>query len=323
MMDAQSKISILKSMVTERINIVLASDAPRSLYDPMRYTVSAGGKLLRPVLLMLVHEALGGVPDQALHAAVALELTHNFTLVHDDIMDHDDLRRGRETVHKRWDESTAILAGDGLFALAFSELAQTRSPNLTKALQIFSQGILRVCEGQAMDKDFERRDEITLDEYYEMIDKKTGQLFQVACHVGALLADVEKDQISAVVQYGQMLGRAFQIQDDLLDAISQESILGKNIGSDLQEHKKSFLVVHALHSSSRSRCEQLIKKDNLTTKDIQTLVQIFEEIGTIGAARAEISRALHLSQSLLDNIRDNPNKQILLKFIDNISGRQF
>lgn len=303
--------------------LVLEPDKPQSLYDPMRYAASAGGKLLRPILLMLVHETLGGVPDQALHAAVALELTHNFTLVHDDIMDHDDLRRGRETIHKRWDESTAILAGDGLFALAFSELAQTSSPNMTKVLNVFSQGILRVCEGQAMDKDFERREEITLEEYYEMIGKKTGQLFVVACHVGALLAETDQHLLNAVIQYGQLLGRAFQIQDDLLDIISHETILGKNIGSDLQGHKKSFLVVHALNSSDRSRCEPLIKKEALTIEDIQSLRHLFQEIGTIRAAQTEISQALNQSRILLDQIPDNPNKSVLKDFTEKIAGRNF
>lgn len=316
-------IPILKEKVINRINFVLTPDTPQSLYDPMRYGASAGGKLLRPILLLLIHETLGGAPDQALHAAVALELTHNFTLVHDDIMDHDNLRRGRETVYKRWDESTAILAGDGLFALAFSELAQIDSPNLTLVFKVFSQGILRVCEGQAMDKDFERRDEITLSEYYEMIDKKTGQLFAVACHVGALLADADGHQINTAIQYGQLLGRAFQIQDDLLDVTSKESILGKNIGSDLQEHKKSFVVVHALNSSERSRCEQLIKKMDLTVEDIQSLVHIFQEIGTIKAAQTEISQALERSRYLLDRFPDGPHKAVLRKFTDQIAERNF
>jgi geranylgeranyl pyrophosphate synthase len=318
----KGKLSFLKDRVTKRIEQVIVPKSPLSLYDPMLYAVSSSGKQLRPVLLMLVNEALGGDLAQSIHAAVSLELIHNFTLVHDDIMDHDDLRRGRETVFKRWDENVAILAGDGLLVMAYLELAQTSPDSLAKVLHVFSQGILEVCEGQTLDKDFETREEISLQEYYEMIDKKTGQLFAVACQVGALLAGAHEEQTAAMVQYGKMIGRAFQIQDDLLDAISQEYVFGKNIGSDLEEHKKSFLVVHALNSPYRDKCERLIKKEKITSGDIQKIVQIFKKIGTIDAAKNEILQTLSHARNALAELPANENRDFLSELIDTIATRK-
>ena len=320
--DFEQKLSLLKEMVAARIQHILSPQSPHSLYDPMLYAVSAGGKKLRPVLLLLVNEALGGHPTQAIHAAVALELVHNFTLVHDDIMDHDDLRRGRETLHKHWDESAAILAGDGLHVLAFRELAQTSTSHMQKIIQVFSEGILQVCEGQALDKDFEARDKISMDEYYDMIDKKTGKLFAVACHIGAVLADATERQTLAMIEYGMLLGRAFQIQDDLLDVVSEESVLGKDIGSDIQEHKKSFLAVHAL-AVNPHKCRLLLEKRRLSSHDIQQIIGLFKDIGTLDAARDEIARVLAKSRQALQEMPPGPNAIYLADLVEKIASRAF
>ncbi len=320
----EQKISELKKVVENRIYEIVNKTEPLTLYEPMRYAISSGGKRLRPVLLLLVNEAVGGGLENALDAAVALELVHNFTLVHDDIMDNDDLRRGRATVHKKWDTNVAILSGDALLVLAYSALHRNPSPILPEVLNDFSNGILKVCEGQTLDKEFETRGSVTLEEYYEMIDKKTAELFSVACHVGSILGGGTDEQINAMKIYGKKVGRAFQIQDDLLDVISEETILGKDIGSDIEENKKTFLVVHALENAGEDQKQKLnviLNKKRITADDVKNVIDIFRQTNTITAARNLIENCLNDAKKALLPLPDNSAKYYLSELLDTIAKR--
>ncbi|MBN2414070.1 polyprenyl synthetase family protein [candidate division KSB1 bacterium] len=320
----EQKISELKKVVENRIYEIVNKNEPVTLYEPMRYAISSGGKRLRPVLLLLVNEAVGGTLENALDAAVALELVHNFTLVHDDIMDNDDLRRGRETVHKKWDANVAILSGDALLVLAYSALHSNPYPILPEVLKDFSRGILKVCEGQTLDKEFETRESVTLEEYYEMIDKKTAELFSVACYVGSILGGGSEEQINAMKLYGKKVGRAFQIQDDLLDVISEEAVLGKDIGSDIEENKKTFLVVHALENADEDQKQKLhfiLNKKRITAKDVRDVIDIFRQTNTITATRNIIENCLNDAKKTLLPLPDNSAKHHLNELLDTIAKR--
>lgn len=324
--DFDKRISALKEQISQRIGEILAKKDPVSLYEPMRYALTAGGKQIRPVLLLLANEAVGGQTEHALNAAAAVELVHNFTLVHDDIMDNDDLRRGRETVHKHWDDNVAILSGDGLLVLAYQALNQTRTNNLQQVMTTFSKGILDVCEGQAMDKEFESRDLVSIDEYFTMIEKKTAALISMSCKIGALLGTENQDYILAIEKYGHLLGRAFQIQDDLLDVIADEQIFGKNVGSDLKENKKTFLILHALQNANgaeREFFQDISSEKNISRQKVEQAIRLFAEIGTIDAARSRVRHELEEAKDALSIIPENPAREYLSQFLKIISNRNY
>jgi len=304
----------LKELVNTRLNELLDKKEPVTLYEPMRYSVASGGKRIRPVLLLLSAEAVGGKAEDALNAAAALELVHNFTLVHDDIMDNDDWRRGRETVHKKWDESVAILAGDGLLVKAYDALAAINYPQLQNIIRQFSQSILQVCEGQALDKEFETRQDVSLQEYFEMIDNKTGRLFSVSCEIGAIIGGGTAEQVHALAVYGEKLGHAFQIQDDLLDLTAEQDVLGKDIGSDFEEDKKTFLMIHAAQYASpdaKRRLQRIREKQTIDQNDIQEIIEILTQSGTIAAAQKEVSSALQEAENALSTLPESNARSYL------------
>lgn len=322
--DFDNKISSFKKQISQRIENILNKKEPVSLYEPMRYALAAGGKQIRPVLLLLANEAVGGQTVDALNAAAAVELVHNFTLVHDDIMDNDDLRRGRETVHKHWDENVAILSGDGLLVLAYQALNLTTTNNFQRIMTTFSNGILEVCEGQALDKEFENRDLVSIDEYFTMIEKKTAALISMSCKIGALLGTNNENYILAIEKYGHLLGRAFQIQDDLLDVIADEQILGKNVGSDLQENKKTFLILHALqnaHGADREFLKKISGQKNISPQNVDKAIRLFAEMGTIDAARKQVHQELGEAKRALSVIPESPAREYLNQFLTILANR--
>ncbi len=212
-------------------------------YDPIRYVLDLKGKRIRPLLTLLSAEAAGGEIKEALPAATAVELLHNFTLVHDDIMDEDELRRGFPTVHHKWDLSTAILAGDGLMGLAFQKLLESRSGDIKKMMEQMVKTMIIICEGQALDKTFENRQSITATEYLDMIARKTAVLLELSCELGGRAIECNAEIIEKLRNFGYNLGLGFQIQDDLLDVIAVQEDLGKKVGSDLQMHKQTLLTI--------------------------------------------------------------------------------
>jgi len=212
-------------------------------YDPIRYFLDIPGKRIRPLLTLLAAEAVGQKAADALPVALAVELLHNFTLVHDDIMDQDETRRGHATIHKKWDVSTAILAGDGLMGLAFQSLLETRAGDAAAMTRRFTESMLIVCEGQGLDKMFETEPLVDSAVYLDMIARKTAVLLQLSCELGAMTATQDPEIIELFRGFGYALGMAFQIQDDLLDVTGNSKALGKSVGSDLQRHKQTILTI--------------------------------------------------------------------------------
>ncbi len=214
-----------------------------NFYDPIYYVLGLGGKKFRPLLLLLSCGICGGKIKNALPAAAAVELLHDFSLVHDDIMDNDPTRRGKPTVHLKWDLNTAILAGDGLLGFAFQKLLQTESKNIAELARRFTKAMIIICEGQGLDKLFEQKEKISEQQYLDMIDRKTAALIRLSCEMGALIADADKDKIAALSHFGQSLGMGFQIQDDVLDILADENVLGKKVGSDFELDKQTILTI--------------------------------------------------------------------------------
>ncbi|HFE52157.1 MAG TPA: polyprenyl synthetase family protein [Bacteroidetes bacterium] len=321
----EHKLAEFRDLVQKRLLEISSKPAPVSFYTPVRYTLESGGKRLRPVLVLLSTEAAGGRARQALDCAVAVELMHNFTLVHDDIMDHDSLRRGRPTVHVKWDEETAILAGDRLVALAFRELFRCLSPKLQEIGRVFSEGILEVCEGQALDKEFETRDSVSREEYFDMIGKKTARLFAVSCEMGALAADAGDQQVKALREFGWNLGLAFQIQDDLLDVVSSASVSGKPQGSDVRSRKKTFLFIHAVENSQGEKSRWLVdlyKRGNLSSEDVESVVRLFHESGAVAAAEAVTAELLTEAQRSLAALPPSEARSQLESLTNQLLGRR-
>jgi len=296
---------------------------PSTLYEPIDYVLTGSGKRIRPILLLLACRAVGGKISQAWDAAVAVELLHNFTLVHDDIMDEDDTRRGRATVHKRWDTSTAILAGDGIYALAYEILLKTDSPAIAEALKIFTSGILEVCEGQAKDLEFEERSDVKLPEYIDMIGKKTAALLKASVQMGALIGGGSAEEVKALGAYAKNMGLAFQIQDDLLDIASDERTLGKSHASDLRQKKRTFLLLHALANGNNEQQLNLkmMLNGNIETPQVTEIKQLLSDIGSLEAARGAVKKYTNAARQQLKKISREEEKALLLSLLNFLADR--
>lgn len=305
----ERRYSHLQKLIGQRLATVVRNTVPRDLARGSRYVLNAKGKRIRSILVALSCEAVGGHMKDALDAATAIEMLHNFTLVHDDVMDNAPSRRGRATVHVKWDVNNAILVGDVILGIAYRNLLQSKAGNIRRAVELFTEGFIQVCEGQAFDMEFERRRTITMNEYYRMIGKKTGTLIATATELGAVLGNATALQAAALRTFGTHIGRAFQIQDDLLDVVANEKDFGKRTGSDIIEGKKTFLLVYAQQKASgadRARLRRFMNRStHLSHSDQQLLVKkvtaIYEHSGTLEAAGRQIKtetaagiRALHL-----------------------------
>ena len=242
----EKHISFIKSDIEKSLNKIPLTNNPNYLYDPIRYIIKGKGKRLRPILVHLVGHSYSADPEDLMKVSMAVELLHNFTLVHDDIMDNDSVRHGKQTVHKKWDEPTAILSGDAIFVL--SQLLLNSLPQIIH--RRFNEVSLNICEGQGMDKEFENDPSISMGKYLIMIGKKTGALLGLCAELGALLSGQKKEEAHSLFQYGLNLGLAFQIQDDLLEIFSDESVMGKSLGSDLSKNKQTALTILAKNDNS-------------------------------------------------------------------------
>jgi geranylgeranyl diphosphate synthase type II len=325
-MQLDVRIRTLVRQIEESLRSLFPGRNPSALYEPMAYILDAGGKRIRPLLLALSCRSVGGGLDGSLDAAVAVELLHTFTLVHDDIMDHDGLRRGKPTVHKKWDESTAILAGDGLVTAAYDSLLKTRHPDLIRILKIFTQSLMVLCEGQAMDKTFESREDVTADEYFDMIGKKTARLIETSCEIGGILGGGTEEEIASLARFGSELGLAFQIQDDLLDVASREEILGKPVGSDISERKKTILSIHFLGRADigqRARFMTFWGKKNLTAADTAEMGALFEQTGTFDDVRKVIGLRTEGALASLDRLRSSQAREDLRELALALLKREF
>jgi len=230
---------------------------PIELYDPIEYTLSQGGKRLRPVLVLLSCEMFGGNPDEAMPPAIGVEIFHNFTLLHDDIMDQAPLRRGIQTVYKKWDSNVAILSGDTMFVMAYEYVCRVTPPKLPNVLATFNDTARKVCEGQQYDMNFETQEKVNLDDYFMMIQLKTAVLIACCVKVGAIMAGASAQDAENIYKFGENLGMAFQLQDDLLDAFGDTSKFGKEIGGDIVTNKKTFLYLKAFELANGETLDEL------------------------------------------------------------------
>ena len=323
-------MEILKAYA-EEIDVViddsLSKLEPESLYESSEYLIKAGGKKFRPALTLLSCQAVGGKPEKALKAAAAIELTHTFSLIHDDIMDNDDTRRGKPAVHKVWGEPLAILAGDSLFAKSFELLSQSAEDNIAyervvDALQILTNSCINICEGQALDMAFEDTFNVTKDEYMNMIYKKTGDLITASTTIGAIMGGASSNEIQALRTYGKQIGLAFQIQDDYIDLTGDESI-GKPVGSDLVEGKKTLMVVYALEKANKEDHDRLVELLEANDESIiPEAMEILEKYGAINYARSKAYDCVIESKQALSILPDSDAKDALFKLADFVFTRK-
>ena len=303
---------------------LLISREPRSLYNPCSYVLEAGGKRLRPFLVLLSAKAVNNKFSKVYNAALAVELLHNFTLVHDDIMDNSDKRRGKPTVHKKYDMSTAILAGDNLIALAYECLLKDCDSNAKEVVSTFNHGIIEVCEGQSLDKEFEVRNKVSIAEYKQMIYKKTAALAEMCCSIGAQLGGGSKNQIRALANYGKYLGMAFQIQDDLLDIAAEEIEFGKPVGGDLVEGKKTYLFLHALEKAKgldKKLLYEVINNKGIKREYVSKYKELYERLGILSDAKKEIISYTELALKNLVKLPNKDGKELLNWLAVTLTGR--
>lgn len=300
--------------IDKKISSVFKDKNPKTLYEPGAYIMESAGKRLRPFLVTISAKAVSGGKVSAYNAAMAVEMLHNFTLVHDDIMDNADKRRGRPTVHIKYDLSTAILTGDGLIALAYKYLTKDAKANAVKVIDAFTNGLIEVCEGQAMDTDFEERKKVSIDDYKTMIYKKTAALAETCCVIGGIIGGGTQTDINALRKFGKNLGMAFQIQDDLLDIIADEKQLGKPIGGDLVEGKKTFLFLTALElakGKEKKLLSQMVSNNGIDKKDVGIYREIYVKLGVLEIAQKEVGRYTNLALNSLKTIKHDKSKEIL------------
>ncbi|MGA1434426.1 MAG: polyprenyl synthetase family protein, partial [Candidatus Kapaibacteriota bacterium] len=308
------KFSLYRQHIDEFLLQSHKGGMPEVLYDPMEYILSAGGKRLRPIITMLACESIGGSALSAAGCGAALEILHNFTLVHDDIMDKSPLRRGRETVHVKWDEASAILSGDAMMGIAYRLLINEvkESPRGMEILSRFTQGLIDVCEGQARDLEFQQTPIVSMDEYLSMIEMKTARLIELSAIVGALYANANAEQIKALLSYAYHLGIAFQVQDDILDLLAENKEFGKAIGQDLIEGKKSFFIVRAYEcikdGADAEFIQQYIAQKGITNEQIPIAIDLFKRHGIIEDAVQTVQSHVHAAQSVLSLLPKNEGK---------------
>jgi geranylgeranyl diphosphate synthase type II len=280
---------------------------PANLYEPIKYIISIGGKRVRPTLTLMTCDILKKDYEKAIYASLALELFHNFSLIHDDIMDNAPLRRGKPTVHEKWDLNTGILSGDAMLILAY-QLFENYSPSLFKELaKLFSKTALQVCEGQQYDIDFETSDRVNLEDYLKMIEFKTAVLLGAAMKMGAIIAEESEECKNDFYEFGRNLGIAFQLQDDYLDAFGKTSSFGKQIGGDIISNKKTFLYLMALKNGDQNQNEKLKELYSMTSFDPKKKV---DEVLTIfrssGADKAILNEIQKYTQAAFGHLRSLP-----------------
>jgi len=310
------------ALVTATIEKLLPVMHPRGLYEASRHLVDSGGKRLRPSMLLLAAEAAGGEALALAPAAVSIELVHNFTLIHDDIMDNADVRRGRPAVHKIWGQSGAILAGDTLYSKAFQVLGMTAaSPErILGAMNMLSRTCTAICEGQWLDMEFESKDRVTENEYMEMIEKKTGVLYGASAGMGGLLAGASPEVVRALDEFGRLTGMGFQLQDDVIDLLTPEEVSGKRQGGDLIEGKKTLIMIHAF---ANDVVVPVFSKKDASAEEIFRSISILEGSGSIEYARSRAEEMVAQGKRALDVLPPSSAKETLLELADYMIRRRY
>jgi len=290
---------------------------PEGLYAPITYILNLGGKRLRPVLTLMAADLFSDSHKNALDAALAVEVFHNFSLVHDDIMDDAPLRRGKQTVHEKWDINTGILSGDAMLILAYQLFENYEGETFKDLAKLFSKTAIEVCEGQQWDVDFETRDDVTISEYLKMIEYKTAVLVGAALKMGAIVAGASLECQEAIYAYGRDLGIAFQLQDDYLDAFGDPKTFGKQVGGDIIENKKTYLYLIALQNADKGTGEEIQQLFSISPKDptekIDTVKQQFVDTGAAQATQEQIVAYTERSFKALEKVKIAEDKKELLR----------
>ena len=329
---SRGRYAVLRQMVNRRLEAVALRKNPRDVREALQYVVSSGGKRVRSVLLLLSCQAVGGKVADAIDAAAAVELLHNFTLVHDDIMDNAPTRRGKPTVHTRWGLSNGVLAGDILLAHAYESVLITKRGDLHRLLSLFTQTLLDVCEGQGVDLFLERRRNVGVREYFTMIERKTAALFSACARMGGIIGSGTSRQVDALGRFGHYLGRAFQIQDDLLDVVAEERALGKLIGGDIVEGKKTFLLLKAIEKAKpgdRAALKREIARGQTRlnprgkSERIRMVTALYKRIGVIDEAERQIQAETQRATAALSSLPRNEGTSMLRWVSDMLLKRAF
>lgn len=308
--------------IENKLKKIISQDG--SIYGAAGYILNAGGKRIRPLITLLACESVGGNFKLALDAAVAIEILHTFTLVHDDIMDNSDTRRGLPTIHKKWDMETAILSGDLLAGLAFKSLIKTNTTKLSEVALVFAQAFIDVCEGQDLDIAYGKKNSVSVEEYYTMIGKKTAAMISAAAEIGGIIGGGTVKEITALRNYGTHIGIAFQIKDDLLDMLGDVHSIGKQAGKDIIEGKKTFLLLTALEKAKGTDLkvlEKISRRRKINQSDIKSVRRVYEKLGIFNSAEKEINSHIRKAKCELRKIPESDALDMLLKVADKILKR--
>lgn len=307
--------------ILQKVNDCLATlpydRQPASLYEPIKYVLSLGGKRIRPVLTLLSYNMWGDNPESVLTPAIGLETYHNFTLLHDDLMDNADMRRGHETVHRRWDANKAILSGDTMLLLAFQRVAQVPADKLKEVFNLFTVTTLEIDEGQELDVTFENRNDVTEDEYIEMIRLKTSVLLACALKMGAILGDAPQKDAELMYQLGEQVGLAFQLQDDLLDVYGDPKVFGKNIGGDITSNKKTYMLINALNLANpiqRKSLERWIEAERFDRNEkVAAVTALYNAIGIRQLCENRINHYFEQGRHYLEQLSVADDRKVILR----------
>ncbi len=317
--------------IQEKVNAYIASlpyeRRPKSLYDPIEYVLAAGGKRIRPSFVLMAYNLFHDDVDRILPVATALETYHNYTLLHDDLMDKADMRRGRPTVHKKWDNNTAILSGDTMLVLAYEHLAKCDTKYLKPALDLFTETALEVSEGQQFDMEFETRNDVAEEEYIEMIRLKTSVLLACALKMGAVVAGASDADANALYAFGEKVGLAFQLQDDLLDVYGDPKVFGKAIGGDITSNKKTFMLINAFNRADAGTRAELERWTTATEFDpaekIAAVTEIYNRLGIDKLAEQRIKEYFEQSRQHLDELSvSDDRKAVLREYTERMMNRK-
>ncbi|WP_442796269.1 polyprenyl synthetase family protein [Pelobium manganitolerans] len=320
-------IKQLQEIIVKAVNEIDYPAQPKELYQPIAYLMSLGGKRLRPALVLMATDLFGGDVEEAISPALAIELFHNFTLMHDDIMDNAPLRRGKPTVHEKWNASVAILSGDVMFVKAYKLMIQVRPEILSGVLEVFNKTAVEVCEGQQIDMNFEVRQNVSIAEYLEMIRLKTAVLLGGALKIGALIGKANAENADLLYQFGENLGIAFQLQDDILDVYGDPEKFGKQVGGDIISNKKTYLLIKALELAKDQDAKTLelwLQQTNFdTTEKVEAVKGIYNRLNIRQIAEEAMQQHATKALQALENIDVAPeNKSILLGFAEMLMARE-
>ncbi|MBL4755423.1 MAG: polyprenyl synthetase family protein [Flavobacteriales bacterium] len=308
---------IFRERIDREIAALRLTREPQELYDPIEYVLSNGGKKARPVLALMACKLFSDDTEKALPAALAVEIFHNFTLVHDDIMDDAPLRRNKPTVHEKWGSNVGILSGDAMMVMAYQQLAQCAPEHLGEVLHVFNTAALHVCEGQQMDMNFQDREQVSIAEYVRMIELKTSTLLAASLKMGAILGGASDEQAELLWEFGRNIGIAFQLQDDILDLYGEEGKFGKKVGGDIVAGKKTFLMLKALELANGALESELaiLVSDQSRNAEVQVAEtrQIFNELNVKELALAEVRKYHDEGMSHLEALAVDTSKKKLLK----------